>query len=445
LPNYTYATLTEALTELSARLYDPTNQLWTTTELTGYIVEALRNWNAITGFWRTEQSFLLALNTWWYDLSTVSGSVRPYTVTQYDIITQIENHLLEPPTPSSWTGSAQFGLTQVNNACQRRQDDILGETACTLVRALTATAAPRTTLADTVIDIRRVSWMPSTTYKVKTLNQSDFYAERAFNPGYSPGNNNTVPSNWMQNTEPPPSFDVDTPSLPVSGNWETLTVNSGPAWTAGANATLNIPDDWTWAIKWGALMDLLSTESNAKDAFRADYCMRRYKEAAALLENAAVTLAVKVNNVPLAVDAVNMADKYNPLWQAMNAGPPLNAYTAANLLGINPQPDSSSAYTAKVSVVQNAPVPAVGGDFIQVARDDFDTILDMAQHLAMFKVGGAEFAATVALYQGFLRKAALYNGKLKEMGFFELPQQEYATDEERSNARYSPGTGPNAS
>jgi len=104
------------------------------------------------------------------------------------------------------------------------------------------------------------------------------------------------------------------------------------------------------------------------------------------------------------------------------------------------KPDA--AYAITVSVCQNAPVPVNPGEYIQIARDCYDSILDIAQHLATFKMGGAEFIATIPLYKKAQMKAAEYNGKLREMGFFEMPQLEISQMQEDSAARYLPGTGP---
>jgi len=60
----------------------------------------------------------------------------------------------------------------------------------------------------------------------------------------------------------------------------------------------------------------------------------------------------------------------------------------------------------------------------------------------MFKQGGQDFMATIPLYQNLQKKAAEYNGKLKEMGFFSMPQLDIASNQERQSARYLPGTGP---
>lgn len=438
--NYTYATYSDALTALGSRLYDPTFQQWTQSELLLYITESLRTFNALSGFWRAEMVFSPQLNTWWYDLRTQTNSLVPYTVTQYDLITIIENHLLEPPTPAAWTGSAQFSLQDILSALQRRQDDTLGTTGCTVSRGtVNAAIGVRTALADSVIDIRRIAWLPTTGfgYTNKILRQSDMWANRAFDPYYTTSAQEP-PSTWMQNTEPPPSFDVDRVP-PVAGSYDVLSINAGGEWIEAQDNTLSVPDDWTWVFKWGALMDLLSRESNAKDAVRAEYCKARYQEGLALLEAMPTVLAVRMNNIPLAIDAIRNGDDFNPAWQSVAAGPPTSAYVTGNLVALSPMPDSSTAYSMTVSVVQNAPV---GGTYIQVARDNFDAIIDYAQHLAMFKAGGQELLDTIPLYQRFQRKAAQYNSKLREMGFFSMSQLELSQAQEQQSPRYSLGSGP---
>ena len=90
----------------------------------------------------------------------------------------------------------------------------------------------------------------------------------------------------------------------MSGQYDVLSINSGPAWSAASDSLMNMPDDWTWVVKWGALADLLSKESNAKDVVRAEYCKKRYEEGLALLDNAPLVLAARISGKPVAVDAV---------------------------------------------------------------------------------------------------------------------------------------------
>ena len=456
--SYNYANLSDTLSTLSARLYDdgvagqPAFQQWNRTELTGYVQESLRTWNALSGFWRTAFNFNLTQFQTFYDLHSQNGSPWPYTVTQEQLIAQIENHLLEPPTtsyPLTWAGSNQFALQDILSALQRRQDETLGTTAFSLNTS--NTTAPLNTgpvaLNSNVIDIRRVAWLPgNNNYAVKILRQADLFAQRAFNPGYVSANSQP-PRTWFQSTDPPIRFSVDfTP--PVAGNYNLLTVNAGNNWTANNASNLQIPDDWAWVLKWGALYDLLSRESSAKDALRAEYCLRRYKEGLAMLTVAPTVLALFLNGSPMAVDPLAAGDAFNPSWQQAGNLAPTAAYLAANVLAFGVRRGQNAAwsgnYTATVNMVQNAPVPANNNDYIQVAKDDYDTVIDYAQHLAMFKLGGAEFGATVSLYQKFQRKAAQYNGKLAEMGFFEWDMQDLGTNEEAVNARYAPGSGPAA-
>jgi hypothetical protein len=445
VPNYTYATLQNALDAVAARLYDPTYQFWTATELTYYIIEALRTWNALSQFWRAPMTFPLAQGQWWYDLNAQPGTIIPYGSVQNDLIAITEYHLLEPATttyPLTWTGTKQYALSDILGALDRREDEQLSETICTLTRlTVTAPLGGPILLPDSTMDVVRIAWLPSGGgYAARPLRQAGMFGLRAFSQGWT-----TAPSGppdmWMQNTEPPPSFEVNAVP-PVTGQYDILATFSDPAsWTTALNATIRLPTDWAWVMKWGALYDLFSREYGAKDVPRATYCLARYREGLALLRKTSCVLALFINNVPFAVDAVRNADDFNPLWQAAAQGPPQGAYLAGNMLAIYPQPDTG-AYTVMVDVVENAPVPATTGDYIQVARDDYDTVLDYAQHLAMLKAGGAEFLASVQLYQKMQEKAALYNGKLREMGFFEMTQQDISTLEDMRRPRYQKGSEP---
>ena len=331
--SYQQTLVTDVIAAVSSRLYDNGPQ-WETDELTDLITEALQTWNALSQFWRSEMIVPLIQNQWWYDLRTVSGSLVPYTTTQSTIVKRIQSHLLEPPTPTVWTGSAQFSLNDIFGACQRRQNDTLGESACTITRTLVpADIVRRTFLPGTTIDIRRVAWLPASGfgYSNRILKQSDQWATRAYNTGYVQAGQKP-PSKWLQNSEPPPSFDVDS-TPPSAGQYEVLLTQSGPVWSVGnSNATFGIPDDWSWVLKWGALGDLLGRESNASDTLRAAYCRARYMEGIALLRMMSIVLAVRINDKPVSVGAVKGGDTYNATWQAKAAGAPKSVYDFMNLV-----------------------------------------------------------------------------------------------------------------
>lgn len=423
----------------AARLYDIGKIQWTDAELSSLVIESLRTWNALSQFWREEFTFTLEADKWWYDLRAVAGSLIPYTVTQYDIISKIKRHLLEPPAPDVWGGSTQFSLSDVLGACRRRQDETLGTTACTIVRSLVnAPLVNRCFLPGTTIDIRRVAWLSATEeFTGRILKQSDAFATRAWNP--TSAQQQGRPGKWMQNTEPPPSFDVDL-APPGVGNYDVLTTQSGPTWVQGIDSTLTMPDDWSWVFTFGALGDLFSRDGLAQDPLRAAYCRARYQDGLAAMRLMPVALDLRFNDKRVSLGAVTGGDKYYPTWQTQAAGSPKSFYEFMNYLAVGPKPDSDTAYGVAVTVCKNMPVDEA---YVQVPADDIDTIIDYAYHLAMLKQGGQEFAQSIPMYQNLQRKAAQYNGKLREMGFFEMPQLELSVLEERNrNPRYQRGSEP---
>jgi hypothetical protein len=452
MPNYTYATLTDAQDAVLSRLYNsgiqgqPVATFWTLPELTIYITEALRMWNAYTGFQRGDFPFnidTVANNgSNWYNLSAQSGSLRPFTVTDQYLVNEIEYHLLEPQTsltpssgsPAVWAGSNQFSLLDILNALTQRQNESLTQTGCTITQASTpAVIAKRTILTDAVLDIRRVAWIPISGqgYVPTPLRQSDIWEKQSFDNTWTAAGQGT-PMQWMQASEPPPAFDVDrVPAVP--GNYDVLTVNGGPTSNATSAQIMAVPDDWSWLPKWGALSDVLSREANAKDVMRSQYCQARFLQDCAILRDAPSILGMQLNGVPIFVDAVKNGDDFNTNWQSQTPTVPQTCYAAGlNIVGF-PNPDG--VYGILVSVVQNQPVPVNGSDFIQIAKGDFDCLIDEAFHIAMFKSGGAEFERTIPLHQKFLQQATLYNSKLKQYGQFSLDMYGISQREEKRNPR----------
>lgn len=439
--SYGYVSWVQAQSMLASRLYDPQMVKWTPTELGLYLQEALRTWNALTAYWRADFPFSTVAGQQWYDITQLPGTLRPFTVTDNQLLQMIEYHLQEPTTgnyPLVWDGSNQFGVEDILNALTRRQDETLGLSGCTLTRELiNAPIGGRVLLDDSTVDVVRVAWfpVPAQGYPNKPLRQTDVWAKRSFNPGWTTAPEKP-PTSWIQSSQPPLSFDVDSVP-PVNGQYELLAVNSGGAFGTTVPTTLSVPDDWSWVVKWGALLDLLGEESNAKDSLRAQYVEKRYKDGLALLALAPAMLEVRWNNLPLGVSDVRGADNFNSQWQNY-AGSPRSAYTAGlNLVALYPTPDTPipGSYGMTLSVVQNAPTLTAN---IQINREDLDTVIDYAQHLAMFKIGGGEFEATIPLFQKFMSRAALVSAKLASMGEFQVLIYAQAQWEATRDPRFDP-------
>lgn len=442
---YNYIPLSTFEQELANRLYDPTMVYWTQPELLVYIQEALRTWNALTGFWRGDFTFQTVSGTGWYDLTSTSqmpNTLRPLTVTDATLYNNILYRLLEPAQMSPWVGSAQFSADDIVNAVSRKRDEILSICGCTQTVRIVSAIAGRVQLPDSVIDVRRMAYLPESSFGVPNsiLWPEDAWAEQSFNRNYTLATAG-VPSVYLMTSQPPIAFDVDAPPA-YAGNYELLTVEAGPALAVGSPQTLSVPDDWTPLILWGALSDLLNRESNAKDALRAKYCEQRYRMGLRLLENAPALLQMRIGNVPVEVDSIRAADLYQTSWEAQVAGAPSAAYySGLNLLALAPMPNAGP-YSATATVIENAPVPSNPGDPVQVSRDDLDAVIDYAQHLAAFKMGGAEFLATMPLLSRFLKQATVYGLKLAEIAEYTSVLMGLGQRESDMNPRMQPAPTP---
>lgn len=420
MPTYSYLTFAQAKTELAQRLYDPSKQFWVDAELGLYLKESLRTWNALTSYWRNDFTFQSQSGVTWYDLTDATNlpnTLRPFTVFDTELYIAMQYHLLEPAVGvNPWTGSsAQFQAADLVNAVQRQRDEVLGITGCTTIRRTIGAVAGRITLPDTVIDVRRMAYLPAIG-SPSTLWPEDTWGEQSFQQNYAQLPAGT-PLTYLMSTQPPIAFDAFPPPA-FAGSYELLTTEGDGILSVAAPTIIPIPDDWTHVLKWGALADLLTRESNAKDPLRAKYCEARYKMGLALLSDAPALLALRIANQVLQVDSIRSADTYRVGWQAEAQKKPDMAFHAGlNMLGLASTPDAGP-YSLTATVVQNAPLPANDAAQIQAGRDEIDSIIEYAQHLAAFKMGGAEFLSTMPLLEHFHKMASVYNSKLNELGEF---------------------------
>jgi hypothetical protein len=464
---FAFVNLGIARQQLANRLYDSGQVFWSPAELTQIIVEALRTWNALTGMWRSDWTFQTTQGTLWYDLTQQVNSNRPYTVTDATLYQAILYHLLEPATGPA---SVQVTTGDLSNAVQRRRDEVLSVTSCTQTRRLVPAVNGRITLPDSVIDVRRMAYLPAITFpggygsgyygqnlygnspqnfvEGFVMWPEDAWAEQSFDYTYTenpPGK----PSTYLMSTEPPLSFDTNCPP-DTAGQYELLTVEAGGTLAfnvpSATGTTLLVPDDWTHVIKWGALADLFGREANARDPLRQTYCEQRYKMGLALLAKAPALLAMRIGNVPLQVDSVRAADLYDTNWEATPQGTPGNAlHSGLNLVALDPTPDAGPSpgqpYQLTVTSVENAPIPVADTDQIQMSRGDYDVMLDYSVHLAMLKVGGAEFMDTMPLFERFMKQAGTYGLKLDELGEFRKWLYGLSVSEKDANPVMAPAEG----
>jgi hypothetical protein len=244
-----------------------------------------------------------------------------------------------------------------------------------------------------------------------------------------------TPQTYQMSAEPPLSFDVNiAPNTP--GNYEAVVLQSGTAFAPPAATLLGIPDDFAWVLVWGALADLLGRESEATDRERAAYCLKRYQDGIVLLLKAPWVFLGNVNGIACTIDSIYASDRYMPEWdsQPLTFGPSV----IAGGIDFLATPVNSGV---GLTVLGNMPVPVEMGDFLQVNRSDFDIILDLAQSLACFKMGGNEWKQALELEQRAVQACAAENARLKSFGCFSDVLIQRAQQQERDLSRYSGKSG----
>ena len=435
MPNFAWVTFLQARQALAARLADSGNVFWSDVECGVYIREALRTWNALTEYWNTDYAFQANSAQTWYDLSLPVASPRRRTVTDSDIYTTIEYHLLEPPTGGTWTGTSQFNISDLQGALQRRRDELIQVSGCNIKQLPTLPTTPNTRriyFPDSTLEPRRTRFLPDSAYGGPvTLSREDTVAFDAFNEQHL--QQWIFPTAWSVITGPPLAMDVDdAPNVP--GGYDVLSLQAGPIFNPPAATIVGVPDDWSWLAKWGALGDLLSRDSEATDRPRADYCIKRYLMGLEVMKASNWLVSGTIDGVPVDTPSVREMDAWEPEWQNNATAWPSLVQAGMDFLAPCPTAAPSQIIGVSLIVVGNAPCPILDNDFVQVSRDVYDVILDYAQVLASFKMGGAEFFDTKSLEKNFFDFAAATNKRLWKMGLF----ADYVHDEGKRQDREQP-------
>ncbi len=404
-------TLDDALDALAARLEDPARVHWTTAELQRYINEALRTWSAYTQYYRSREDFTSTPFQAFYDLPTVIPTTRAYTVTDVDLVLDIEYMLMEPPTPAAWTGTEQFTLEDIVRAIRQARDQFLRETGSVLTHSVTPAVTPssagRISVSSDVLQIRRAAWIMASG-SVVPLKREDEWAmtSYALKSWQAPTQNptQTYPTGYSVAVSPPSVVQLAPPPTDP-GSIDLLTINAGADLDPTTGVLLGIPDDWTWVVKWKALGDLLRQEGLAWDPERAQYCISRWKHGVGLASQASVVLAAQIDGQPVKVRSVSDCDSYRRTWQTPASTPlkPNSVLTdGQNVVAIAPV--QNQAYTVTLDVVANVPIPAAGSDCLSITESIFEPILDYAQHLALAKEGPGQLSQAMSLYNSFERE-----------------------------------------
>jgi hypothetical protein len=429
LPTVTTDTVVAALQSRLSSAIVPSGGLspfWTLTELQLYSVEAARIWNALAQWSRQRLAFsttpvsstVTAIESQWYDLSSEFPAQLGYNLTDYYLTTLLQYHLLEPAAYPAWSGTPMFEIDDIFEAIQRRRDQFILESLQVLSILDPAAPGPsgRMPISNSTLDVRRASWQDVNSGQWTNLWRSNEFAAQAFSP------------EWDNQPGPPQAYSVATspdftvqiiPAPANSGNVQLVIAAAGAAPTIAnfpPGNSLGIPDDFVWVLKFGVLADLLSMDGPARDPQRAQYCEQRWQQGIKVARLSSSVLGAQLAAGSILLSSVFGIDSFNPGWVNASPGPPQSvAMMGYNLLAVDTPSDVQ--YGISIDAVTNARLPTSPTGYVAtplpVGRDALDVIVDVAELLACFKMGGAEFEAIQPAWDRMLRLATVYNERIK--------------------------------
>lgn len=247
-----------------------------------------------------------------------------------------------------------------------------------------------------------------------TLMRTDTTALNFYQTNY-PQTPPDLPKQYNIASLPPLQLQVDIAPA-VEGGYDLIVLIAPPPLSPPTASLLFVPDDCVYALKWGALADLLSRESEATDLVRAKYAKQRYGDLLKVMSAQPWIMQGFINGQTANMVDMTTMDWRRPEW---DSNPPdFQTIITAGIDFFTVVPDPDNAMVVGMTVLGNAPVPNSDGSFIQCSRDVWDAILDYAQFLAAYKQGGQEFLAAMPLEANFYSQAMKINGRLEKLGLF---------------------------
>jgi hypothetical protein len=409
---YTHTTFAEAKDRLASLLNDESKIFWLDEELGLYIIEALRFWGLAAQYWRESGQFTTVSGQAIYDVTTditdVIGTefLQSLTVTDRDLITDLEYNLIEPVTTNwagGWQGSEMFTMGQIANLLSLGRDDLLRQSGCvaTEQQYVVTGGQQRIDLTEDVVQILRMSVQEDGSTSVLPMWPIDYYQVQAYAGSAFPATGR--PNAYITTYTPTLAVDIYPPARTQS-TMRLDVVESGAEFTPEASASVvGLPDDACWISKYRGMDDLLSGDGLSRAVELSGYARERWTQGLDLLNQYQSFLWSTINGKRMTISSMAQLSAQRPDWEGSSGTPKSIHMLNWNLFAVYPVPDA--AYTIEVEVVKKAPVPTADGDYIQVGREHMQAIYDYGQHLAMLKCQGQDFSETMPLLQSCLDEA----------------------------------------
>lgn len=132
-------------------------------------------------------------------------------------------------------------------------------------------------------------------------------------------------------------------------------------------------------------------------------------------------MRVSYNGVPMSPVGLYDLDFGRPNWESettasggdVPTSPSMWGIGALNLISIWPA-DAAGGNSLIVDGLLTTPFLTNDGDYVDIGQEELNSLLDLLQHIAVFKEGGAEWKTTLSQFKGFLEDAGKRNGILKD-------------------------------
>ena len=418
MASYSYITLAQLRGELLSRLQDAGGVFTSVAEANLYLAEALRVLNVQCGVWNTDYQFDFNPGDTWKSLN-VAGSPRQRTVTDTNIYAQMEAMLMEPMSGGTWTGTNQYNIGLLSAALQYRRDELLLQSAANPVNLLQESPllSVQTVLPDSTLDLFRVRWIAQDSSMPYVLGREDVETSNAFGPllGIQPG----APDSWMITASSPLTFDVSCPPN-QPGTFDMIASFAGASFAPPTATAVGLPNDWTWVALYGALADVLANAPEGRDSERAKYCLQRYEQGKKAMLKLPWLLEASVALSSVDTPSYKEMDAWEQDWEQYHPiDDPQIVVGGIDFVALAPfVPAGGASVSSVLTVLGNAPIPTADADFVQLSRDGVDAVLGYAQHIAMFKTGGKDFALTVPLLDQFEAYCRKKNAQYAALGIF---------------------------
>ncbi len=439
---YQQITLAQFIAQLGVNLDDEGALYWTDAEKTFAVQEGLRVFGAVTNYWRTRGSFSTSPAATYYDLSVVLPALRTRAWTLDQLTQEIQFALNEAPSGISGVGmTAQVSITNILQAIQRARNRFVIDTRLPYSRLASSPGpAPPNGLVpfdQSVVYLHRAAWQDygsgGDPGAWTNLWREDAWQVDHGSPQWTiePG----APQQYSEAELAPLQIQLSPPPS-NSGALEVLGVLSLTLDLTDPNQTFGIPDEWIHAVKYAALADLFGPNSQIYDPLRAEYSETRYTQALDFAKNARSLIRLLVNGVPCAIDSLAALDAGQPSWRNQSSMPEL-AGVLYDILAFSAQVPGSAGVTA--DVVQSAPIPVLGSDFIPLGEEDLGPLTDYCTHILAIKCGGKELSSTMADYDSFAKactqRAGINRAKIRMLEpLFGIPNREWNARPDRIEA-----------